>query len=80
MSTSSFIIKAKNTAGNVGVSENYTQWLTGGGLKIGAATQVTSSIDVLLTYQFTQYESMSRTHVEPLSEEFLHGSTVPMPI
>lgn len=77
VSTSSFIIKAKNTAGNVGVSENYTQWLTGGGLKIGAATQVTPSIDVLLTYQFTQYESMSRTHIEPLSEEFLHGSYRP---
>ncbi|MBN9229439.1 MAG: hypothetical protein BGO90_01410 [Legionella sp. 40-6] len=77
VSTSSFIIHAKNTAGNVGVSENYSQWLTGGGLKIGLATQIMPAIDVLLTYQFTQYESMSRTHIEPLSEESLRGSYRP---
>ncbi|CEG57469.1 outer membrane protein [Legionella fallonii] len=77
ISTSYFAIKAINTAGNVGVSENVSQWLTGGGLKAGAITKISDNLDLLLTYQFTQYTSTTQTQIEPLSDETLQGRYKP---
>lgn len=73
VSTSYFAIKTDQTAGNVGVSTNSHQWLTGGGVKVGTISKLNDYLDLLLTYQFTQYESVERTQVEPLSEETLKG-------
>lgn len=77
ISYSHFLVKTQNTAGNIGVSENFNKWLTGGGLKVGSITQLNNHLDLLLTYQFTQYESVKRIHTEPLSEETLKGNYKP---
>ncbi|HIE3578440.1 TPA: outer membrane beta-barrel protein [Legionella anisa] len=77
ISWSRFAVKTDNTAGNVGVSANFKQWLTGGGLKAGAITKLNNNLDLLLTYQFTQYNSMERTQIEPLSGDTLRGNYKP---
>lgn len=74
---SNFVIETKNTAGNVGVSANFRRWLTGSGLKAGTVSKLTPNLALLLTYQFTQYERIARTQIEPLSEETLHGRYKP---
>ncbi|WP_131794242.1 outer membrane beta-barrel protein [Fluoribacter gormanii] len=73
ISGSRFAVNMNNTAGNVGVSANFKKWLIGGGLKAGAITKLTNNLDLLLTYQFTQYNSTERTQIEPLSDETLQG-------
>ncbi|KTD11293.1 outer membrane protein [Legionella jamestowniensis] len=77
ISSSKFEINSGNTAGNVGVTGNYDKWLTGWGLKAGVATALTSNAEILLTYQFTQYEGVSWTNVEPLSGELVSGRYKP---
>ncbi len=77
ISGSRFVVNANNTAGNIGVSANFKHWLTGGGLKAGAITKLNDSLDLLLTYQFTQYNSTERTHIEPVSEDTLQGHYKP---
>ncbi|PWY57007.1 hypothetical protein DGG96_01255 [Legionella qingyii] len=73
ISGSRFAVNMDNTAGNVGVSANFKKWLIGGGLKAGAITKLNHNLDLLLTYQFTQYNSTERTQIEPLSDETLRG-------
>lgn len=77
VSQSYFVVESENTAGNVGVSGNFNRWLTGGGLKAGSITKLTHNLDLLLTYQFTQYTSVKRTRIEPLSEDALQGRYKP---
>ncbi len=77
VSTSYFAIKTDDTAGNVGVSTNSHQWLTGGGVKVGTISKLSDNLDLLFTYQFTQYESVERIQVEPISEETLKGRYKP---
>ncbi|WP_454780543.1 outer membrane beta-barrel protein [Legionella sp. WA2022007384] len=73
ISGSRFAVNMNNTAGNVGVSTNFKKWLLGGGLKAGTITKLNNTLDLLLTYQFTQYSSIERTQIEPLSDETLQG-------
>ncbi|ASQ45593.1 outer membrane protein [Legionella clemsonensis] len=77
VSRSRFEIQSGNTAGNVGVTGNYDKWLTGWGLKAGVATLLTPNAEILLTYQFTQYEKITWTNIEPLSGELLSGRYKP---
>ncbi|QMT59558.1 outer membrane beta-barrel protein [Legionella sp. PC997] len=77
ISGSRFAVSMNNTAGNVGVSDNFKKWLIGGGLKAGAITRLNNNLDLLLTYQFTQYSSTERTQIEPLSDETLQGRYKP---
>lgn len=77
ISRNRFAIGVNNTAGNIGISANIDQWITGGGLKAGTITKLTPNLDLLLTYQFMQYSSASWTHIEPLSEETLSGRYKP---
>lgn len=77
VSRSQFKIYSNNTAGNVGVTGNFDQWLTGWGVKLGIANQLTANKELLLTYQFTQYNSLDRTGLEPLSGELLRGHYKP---
>lgn len=77
ISWSRFAVNMDNTAGNVGVSANFRQWLTGGGLKVGAITKLSNNLDLLLTYQFTQYNSTERTQIEPISGDTLQGHYKP---
>lgn len=77
ISTNRFAIKTNNSAGNIGVSGNYTKWLTGGGLKIGSITKLNNTVDLVLSYQFMQYGSITKTSVEPITEDSLRGSYKP---
>ncbi|KTC78397.1 outer membrane protein [Legionella brunensis] len=77
VSTSKFEISSDNTAGNAGVSGNLDKWLTGWGLKAGVANQLTPSMEILFTYQFTQYESVTWTNIEPVSGSWLCGRYKP---
>jgi opacity protein-like surface antigen len=77
ISRSYFSVKTDHTAGNVGISANFNQWLTGGGFKVGTITKLNNNLDLLLTYQFTQYNSLTRTQLEPLSEDSLQGRYKP---
>lgn len=77
VSGSRFSIKAHNTAGNVGVSVNDNTWLTGVGLKMGSATKLTNTMDLVLTYQFMQYGRVTRTHIEPITDDTLQGNYKP---
>ncbi|KTD43154.1 outer membrane beta-barrel protein [Legionella parisiensis] len=72
-----FVVKMDNTAGDVGISTDFKQWLTGGGLKAGAITKLNNNLDLLLTYQFTQYNSTGRTQIEPISGDTLQGDYKP---
>ncbi|WP_058533845.1 outer membrane protein [Legionella saoudiensis] len=72
-----FVVKSEETAGNIGVSGSFNQWLTGGGLKAGAITRLNSSLDLVLSYQFMQYNSMKRTRIEPISGDTLQGHYKP---
>lgn len=77
ISPSYFVVKSEGTAGNVGVSGHFNQWLLGGGLKAGAITRLNDNLDLVLTYQFMQYDSVRRTNIEPLSGETLQGRYKP---
>lgn len=74
---SEFSIKSINTAANIGVSGQFQQWLTGGSLKAGVANKLTETLELLFTYQFTQYSSVTWSNVEPLSGETLRGTYKP---
>lgn len=73
ISGSRFAIKSGTTAGNVGVSGAFKKWLTGGSLKAGIATQINEYADVVLSYQYTMYDSVTWENIEPLSEDSLRG-------
>lgn len=73
LSTARFITRSGETSGNLGVSGAFKHWLTGVGLKTGIASQLSSTLDLLFTYQYTQYHSVTWTETEPLSGETLSG-------
>ncbi|MFJ1269331.1 outer membrane protein [Legionella lytica] len=77
VSPSYFVVKSEATAGNIGVSGSFNQWLTGGGLKAGAIARLNSNVDLVLSYQFMQYNSIKRTRIEPVSDDTLQGSYKP---
>jgi opacity protein-like surface antigen len=72
-----FITRYNNTAGNIGVSRNANKTLTGYGLKAYVATRVTASTDFLVAWQYTQYDSLKYSAVEPLSGSSLSGRYKP---
>ncbi len=55
------------TGGNLGFTGQNTSWLTGWGFKAGTSLMLQQNIDLLLTYQFMSYPSVTKTAVEPLS-------------
>lgn len=77
VASSRFVIRSGNTAGNVGVTGSFNQWLTGGAVKAGAVTKLSDTTELLLSYQYTQYSSVTRTGMETLSEESLSGRYKP---
>ncbi len=68
---SQFQVKAINTGGQNGVSRNFDEWLAGWSIKAGVANAITPTTDLLVTYQYSQYGSESRTAIEPLSGDAL---------
>lgn len=77
ITSSQFKINDMDTAANIGVSGRFQQWINGGSLKAGIATQLINNLELLFSYQFTQYQSISWSAVEPLSEDSLRGSYKP---
>ncbi|MCE3046460.1 porin family protein [Legionella sp. 16cNR16C] len=77
VSRSQFKIDSTNTAGNAGVTGNFEQWLTGISAKVGVANKLSANKELLFTYQFTQYDSVTKSAEEPLSGEFLRGRYKP---
>ncbi|STX51046.1 Uncharacterised protein [Legionella busanensis] len=75
--TAQFNINFNNTAGDVGVSGKAKEWLTGWAVKVGTAGRIWDNTDLVFTYQFTQYESLTQTRMEPLSGDFLRGRYKP---
>jgi len=65
------------TGGNLGFTGQASQWLTGWGFKAGTSLALTSSFDLLLTYQFSNYQTMTRTGMEPLSGSVLKATYRP---
>lgn len=77
LSGSQFKISSQNTAGNVGVTGNFSDWLMGGGFKAGIASQLTQNTELVLSYQYTAYQNIEWTNAEPLTDEFLRGNYKP---
>ncbi|MGL6028422.1 MAG: outer membrane protein [Legionella sp.] len=77
LSGSQFKISSKNTAGNVGVTGDFDDWLVGGSFKAGIATQLTQSTELVLSYQYTAYQDAKWTNMEPTTGELLQGSYKP---
>jgi opacity protein-like surface antigen len=75
--SSRFVIDSGNTAGNVGVTGSFRQWLTGAAVKAGVTTKLCEHTEIQFSYQFTQYNSLSGVNIEPLSEESLGGHYKP---
>ncbi len=44
---------------------------------MGTISKLSDTLDLLFTYQFTQYERVERIQVEPISEETLKGRYKP---
>ena len=65
------------TGGNIGTTGNQTRWLTGGGFKAGSALTWSPKYTLLLTYQFTAYQTTERTVVEPFSNNLLQARYQP---
>lgn len=59
------------TAGNFGVSRETGSWLSGWGFKTGTSITISRNLDLLLTYQYTAYNSLTSTAIEPLSGSIL---------
>lgn len=77
VSRSKFAIASENTAGNVGVTGGFNEWLTGWSLKAGVANQLTANTEILFSYQYTRYNNASWSNIEPLSGESLRGRYKP---
>ncbi|STX28548.1 Uncharacterised protein [Legionella beliardensis] len=73
VNTSQFRINFRNTAGNVGVSTNDSEWLTAWAIKVGTSGQIANNTELVFTYQFAQYERVTWSRVEPLSGDVLRG-------
>jgi opacity protein-like surface antigen len=77
VASSRFAVRSGVTAGNVGVTGSFNQWLTGGAVKAGLATKLSDNTELLLSYQYTQYNNVTWMGMETLSEESLSGRYKP---
>lgn len=78
VSTTQFrISSAGATGGDVGITGPANTWLTGWGFKTGAAINLSPQIDLLLSYQFTDYTTTQQLRIEPLSSAALRGQYQP---
>lgn len=77
VSSTQFTTSSLNTAANIGVSGSYDRWLTGMAGKVGANVKLTAQTDLVLSYQYNHYNSVTWSNVEPLSEESLQGRYQP---
>ena len=70
--TNRFSVSSLNaTGGNLGVTGSFHDNLTGWGIKTGIANHLNAHTDLIMGYQFNQYQSVSWTATEPLSGDAL---------
>jgi opacity protein-like surface antigen len=65
------------TGGNIGVTGSHSTWLTGWGLKSGVEIVLARHVNLVLTYQYTSFDSVSWSNVEPLSGNSLSARYTP---
>lgn len=68
---------ALSTGGNLGVSGVFDSWYTGYGLKAGVNFRVVNNVDLIMTYQFTDYNAKTLINIEPLSNVNVQGKYSP---
>lgn len=77
ISTTRFSIGSGETAGNEGISGQYSQWLDSYGFKGGLRSQLNEQVDVHLTYQYNQFKNSQKSAIEPLSGDTVLGNYRP---
>lgn len=77
INTTQFAVRSGTSGGSVGVTGNFNEWLTGFGLKAGVKTHLNEKTALLISYQFNQYGSMTKSGLEPLSGDSLTGQYSP---
>lgn len=75
--TGHFIDSSSYTGGISGATGHYSNWLTGWAIKVGMISKFKTNWDLLFTYQYNQYESVTRTAIEPLSAQALQANYRP---
>lgn len=66
------------TAGDTGVTGNFDKWLNAWGIKVGTEIAVTQRANLVLSYQFAQYNDVQWTAFAPLSRQALRARYKPM--
>ncbi len=57
------------TAGNLGITGNATSWLTGWSIKGGVEVPMSDSMNLVVSYQYTNFQDISLTRIEPLTDQ-----------
>ncbi|MCP0914735.1 MULTISPECIES: outer membrane protein [Legionella] len=78
ISQAKFAVNSGSTAGNVGVTGDFNKWLTGWGLKTGTGIHIHPKTELVLTYQYTNYNTAQWANMEPLSAESLSARYKPI--
>jgi opacity protein-like surface antigen len=66
------------TSGNMGATADATTWLAGWSIKAGIETPVTNSMNLVFTYQYTNYQSVNLRRIEPLTGETVTANYKPV--
>jgi opacity protein-like surface antigen len=66
-----------DTGGNIGMTGNVTNWLTGFGFKAGTSLKINTKMVLLLTYEYMHFNSMNLTTTEPLTNSLVQTQYTP---
>lgn len=72
------IYSSGDTAGNLGVTGDFDATLTGWTLKAGVEVFSTNSLNMVLTYQYTNYNSITWSGIEPLTGDSVSAKYMPV--
>ena len=56
------------TAGNLGITGNASSWLTGWSIKGGVEVPMSDSMNLVVSYQYTNFQNLTLTRIEPLTD------------
>lgn len=73
-----FVRSSATTGGNLGVTGRNNKWLTGFGLKAGADVVLTPNMNLVLTYEYMNFDDVKWSRVEPLSGQVLSAKYSPI--
>lgn len=59
---------SNGTGGNLGITGDANTWLNGWGLKAGLEVPMNAYMNLVMTYQYTYYQDVSFTRIEPLTD------------